>query len=155
MRREKSPFRKAVCSPLAPCNSFPKQIQIWSIPGQKVNQAALDFAITQSYLDSSIPQLRDELQSLFKELLLGRGHQHLCLCCPDLLLRSLERGQDPKDATDTPRHLRFSQQDGSPRSSITLAVKRTGLRINRINSGSQGDPTDPILERNQFSVMCA
>lgn len=134
--KRKAPFRKAVCSPPASCNSFPKQSQIWSIPGQKVNQAALDLAITQSYLDSSIPQFGDELQSLFKELLLGRGHQHLCLRCPDLFLGGLQRGQDPKDATDITRHLRC-QHDGSPLSSINLAVKRTGLRgINSINSES-------------------
>lgn len=110
--KRKAPFRKAVCSPSAPCNSSPKQSQIWSIPRQRVNQAALDFAITQSYLDSTIPQFRDKLQSLFKELLLGRGHQHLCLRCPDLFLRGLERGQDSKDATDILRYLRFYEQDG-------------------------------------------
>lgn len=70
--KQKAPFRKAVCSPPAPCNSFPKQ-RSGPFP-DRVNQAALDFAITQSYLDSSIPQFGDELQSLFKELLLGRGH---------------------------------------------------------------------------------
>lgn len=135
--KRKAPFRKAVCSPPAPCNSSPKQSQIWSIPRQRVNQAALDFAITQSYLDSTIPQFRDELQSLFKELLLGRGHQHLCLRCPDLFLRGLERGQDSKGATDIPRYLRFYEQDGFPPSSINLAVKRIGLRrINSINSES-------------------
>lgn len=81
---------------------------------QRVDQAVPDFAITWSYLDSSIPQLGDELQPLFKELLLGRGHQHLCLRCPDLFLRGLERGQDSKDAMDIHRHLRPYEQDGSP-----------------------------------------
>lgn len=80
---------------------------------QRVDQAAPDFAITWSYLDSSIPELRDELQPLFKELLLGRGHQHLCLRCPDLFLRGLERGQDSKDAMDIQRYLRPYEQDRS------------------------------------------
>lgn len=31
----KAPFRKAVYSPPAPCNSFPKQSQMWVFPDRK------------------------------------------------------------------------------------------------------------------------
>lgn len=113
--KRQAPFRKAVCCPPSPQDpSSQSKARSGPFLAQRVDQAAPNLVFTWSYLDSSIPQLGDELQPLFKELLLGRGHQHLCLRCPDLFLRGLERGQGSKDATDIQRYERPYEQDRSP-----------------------------------------
>lgn len=71
---------------------------------------------------------------------MGRGHQHLCFCCPDLLLRGLERGQDSKDDTDIHGHIRDPMSKKGPHlKPISLVVKRLRISgMNSINSGESG-----------------